>query len=255
MSTVDEQLNGATITATRQRLEQAIAARPAEADRRAELVQWLCLEGNWSRALRQLQSWRALTPQAQPTLTLLQQMIEGEQRREQVLAGAARPAMPEAHWPWLTLLAQAAATAATLTDADGRSQRAAWLMDGDARLGPVCELLMHGRYGWLPFDAITTLTFQPPSGVFDLIWRQAHLRLADGSEQLCQIPARYPLTAHSDDRHRLARVTDWQALDETGEGWLGNGQKVWLNDEQAFPLLTLTEATFDAGEDHDLQRA
>ncbi|MDX7589553.1 protein of avirulence locus ImpE, partial [Enterobacter kobei] len=60
-----------------------------------------------TRALAQLKSWLALKPQAQPTVTLLEQSIQGEQQRDAVFAGSARPQMPDSQWPWLSALASA----------------------------------------------------------------------------------------------------------------------------------------------------
>ncbi|MCP6060496.1 protein of avirulence locus ImpE, partial [Klebsiella pneumoniae] len=73
------------------RLEAEIKARPADADLRAAFVQFLSLSGNWARALTQLKSWLALKPQAKPTVTLLEQAIQGEQQRARVFAGEVRP--------------------------------------------------------------------------------------------------------------------------------------------------------------------
>lgn len=44
-------------------------------------MQFLTLSGNWTRALTQLKSWLALKPQAKPTVTLLEQSIQGELQR------------------------------------------------------------------------------------------------------------------------------------------------------------------------------
>lgn len=169
-------------------------------------MQFLTLSGNWTRALTQLKSWLALKPQAKPTVTLLEQCIQGELQRAQVMAGERRPAMPEAQWPWLTTLAaalsesderahalrlealeQAQASAGQWTLENDETQIFEWLMDGDARLGPVCETLVNGRYFWLPFSAIAEIRFQAPASVTDLVWRHALVRLTDGTEQVCQI--------------------------------------------------------------------
>ncbi|MBF3313811.1 protein of avirulence locus ImpE, partial [Leptospira borgpetersenii serovar Hardjo-bovis] len=91
MNTLYQQLAGASVSDALSRLEADIKAQPGNADRRAAFVQFLCLNANWTRALTQLKSWAALAPQAQPTVTLLQQAIEGEQQRAEVLAGRARP--------------------------------------------------------------------------------------------------------------------------------------------------------------------
>ena len=167
MNTLYQRLAGESISDALLRLEAEIKARPADADLRAAFVQFLILSGNWARALTQLKSWLALKPQAKPTATLLEQAIQGEQQRARVFAGEVRPAMPEAQWPWLTTLAQAltesAGHAQTLrlaaleqapasrgqvTLENEESHTFEWLMDGDARLGPVCETLVNGRYFW-----------------------------------------------------------------------------------------------------------
>ncbi|MFK3704717.1 type VI secretion system accessory protein TagJ [Klebsiella sp. NPDC088457] len=264
MNTLYQRLAGESVASALQRLENEIKADPADADLRAAFVQFLCLSGNWSRAQRQLKSWLALKPQARPTVTLLEHTLQGEQQRAEVLAGRAQPHMPEHPWPWLATLVsalaqppeaahqqrlhafeEAEANPGELGFPEGQAQPFAWLMDGDARLGPVCEVIVNGRYFWLPFSAIAEIRFQAPASVTDLVWRHALVRLRDGSEQVCQIPARYPLTPASEERFMLARATEWQALDEEGMLYQGHGQKVWLNDSAEFPLLTLEVVTFE----------
>ncbi|WP_265093814.1 type VI secretion system accessory protein TagJ, partial [Cronobacter sakazakii] len=134
-------------------------------------------------------------------------------------------------------------------DAPGEPVRFDWLMDGDARLGPVCELIVNGNYFWVPFSAIASIRFQAPASVTDLVWRHAMVQLVDGTEQVCQIPARYPLETGADDRFLLARTTEWQPLDAEGIHYLGAGQKVWLSGEQEFALLTLDMLAFGLPDD------
>ena len=262
MNTLSQQLGGETVGAALARLENDIRARPADADLRAAFVQFLCLSGNWTRALTQLRSWLALKPQAEPTVTLLEQALQGELQRAEVLAGRRVPQMPQAQWPWLADLAsalsdpaqaaplrlaaleQADANPGTLTPVGEADRGFAWLMDGDARLGPVCETLVNGRYFWVPFSAIAEIRFQAPASVTDLVWRHALVRLTDGSEQVCQIPARYPLGEQPEERFMLGRATEWRALDDDGALYQGLGQKVWLNDDDEYPILSLDVVTF-----------
>lgn len=155
MNTLYQRLAGESISDALLRPEAEIKARPADADLRAAFVQFLSLSGNWARALTQLKSWLALKPQAKPTVTLLEQAIQGEQQRARVFAGEARPAMPKAQWPWLSTLAralteragqaqtlrtealeQAPASRGQVTLENEKSHTFEWLMDGDARLGP-----------------------------------------------------------------------------------------------------------------------
>ncbi len=270
MNTLEQQLAGESLRESLGQLENRIRTQPTDADLRAAFTQMLCLEGNWPRALAQLKSWLALTPQAQPTITLLEQTINGERQRAEVMAGRARPTMPDKHWPWLAAmvaaldlsateacshrigaLEQAEAIPGELTLQDGTTHSFDWLMDGDCRFGPVCEAIVNGRYFWLPFSAIEEMEFQPPASVIDLVWRHTRIRLHDGSEQVCQIPARYPLDNQVEDRFLLSRTTEWQPLPGEEPHYMGRGQKVWLNDTAEFPLLDLASLRFAKGDAHE----
>ncbi|MDF2915701.1 MAG: protein of avirulence locus ImpE [Pantoea agglomerans] len=228
---------------------------------------------NWARAQTQLQSWLALSPQAQPTVNLLQQAIAGELQRDAALRGEAGPVLPGSAWHWCdTLLAAlqaevagdvvrgstlraealelAAANPGTATQQD-QPTAFSWLMDGDSRFGPVCEVISQGRYYWIPFAAIREMQFHAPASVTDLVWRHTRVQLVDGSEQVCQIPARYPLLAASDERFLRASVTEWQPLGEDPDQFIGQGQKMWLSDSAEFSLLSLQQVAFDSVESAD----
>ena len=273
MESLQHLLANATLSETLADVTRQIQANPANADLRAAFVQLLCLSGNWTRAQTQLQSWLALSPQAQPTVTLLQQAIAGELQRDAVLRGEADPVLPGSAWHWCdTLLAAlqaetagdvargsalraealnlAAANPGTATQQD-QPTAFSWLMDGDSRFGPVCEVINQGRYYWIPFAAIREMQFQAPASVTDLVWRHTRVQLVDGSEQVCQIPARYPLLAASDERFLRASVTEWQPLGDDPDQFIGQGQKMWLSDSAEFSLLSLQQVAFDSVESAD----
>ena len=273
MESLQHRLASATLGETLADVTRQIQANPANADLRAAFVQLLCLSGNWSRAQAQLQSWLALSPQAQPTVNLLQQAIAGELQRDAVLRGEADPVLPGSAWHWCdTLLAAlqaevagdvvrgstlraeaielAAANPGTATQQD-QPTAFSWLMDGDSRFGPVCEVISQGRYYWIPFAAIREMQFQAPASVTDLVWRHTRVQLVDGSEQVCQIPARYPLRAESDERFLRASVTEWQPLGNDPDQFIGQGQKMWLSDSAEFSLLSLQQVAFDSVESAD----
>ncbi|XTZ40165.1 type VI secretion system accessory protein TagJ [Salmonella enterica] len=269
MNTLLQQLAGHSLQESLAAIESRIRTQPGDADLRAAFAQLLCLDGNWPRALAQLKSWAALKPQAQPTVTLLEQAINGEKQRAEVLAGRARPVTPEQEWPWLvemiaaldpttdtdahrnSALEMAAANPGQLTTQSGETITFDWLMDGDCRFGPVCEAIVNGRYFWLPFSAIAAMQFQPPASVTDLVWRHTLVRLQDGSEQVCQIPARYPLAIEAEDRFKLCRVTEWQEVAEGAPHYFGLGQKIWLNNSSEYSLLDLATVTFTAEAAHE----
>ncbi|WP_275556004.1 type VI secretion system accessory protein TagJ [Mixta sp. Marseille-Q2659] len=272
MHSLNQLLAGGSLNETLARVESQLKAAPADADLRAAFVQLLCLAGNWTRAQTQLKSWEALKPQAQPTVTLLNQAIHGELQRAVVFAGEGQPRLPGAAYGWAEslfaalqadiqgermqaqALRQAALDAAALNPGSALEQGSEqaqlfdWLIDGDARLGPICELLVNGSYFWVPFSAIAEMRFQAPASVTDLVWRHTLVRLVDGSELVCQVPVRYPFAADADDNLRLARLTDWQPLDDAQQHYIGHGQKVWLNDSLEFSLLSLETLSFVASD-------
>ncbi|WP_158784715.1 type VI secretion system accessory protein TagJ [Pantoea sp. BAV 3049] len=268
MYSLHQLMSGTSLAETLTRVESEIKSRPADADLRATFVQLLCLAGNWARANTQLKSWLALKPQAKPTVTLLEQAIQGEMQRAAVFAGQAQPVMPGEAFSWAenllsalqaeaegdsgkaeALRAEAFAAAdlnpgcVTLENAE-EQQAVDWLMDGDGRLGPVCELIVNGKYTWLPFAAVSEFRFQAPASVTDLVWRHTLVRLIDGSEQVCQLPVRYPFDHEAPDTLRLASVTEWTVLDSAGEQFTGHGQKTWLSADGDYPLLSLDALTF-----------
>lgn len=269
MKSLTQLMSGATLLETLARVESDIKSRPADADQRAAFVQLLCLAGHWPRAKTQLKSWLALKPQAKPTVTLLEQAITAEIQRAAVFEGLAMPRMPGEAFAWAEALlkalrkehaeeadelraaafAAAQANPARVTMQDEQTQTVAWLIDGDGRLGPICELIVNGHYTWLPFAAVREMRFQPPASVTDLVWRHTAVTLIDGSEQVCQLPVRYPFADTAEDNLRLAAVTEWTPLDD--QQFIGHGQKTWLSEEQDFPLLSLTHIVFAAEADDE----
>lgn len=272
MHSLQQLLAGGSLNDALARVETQIKAAPGDADLRAAFVQLLCLTGNWTRVQTQLKSWAALKPQAQPTVTLLEQAIRGELQRAAVFVGQQQPRLPGEAYSWAEQLfaalqadiqgertqADALRNAAleqaalnpgsALLQGTEEAQLFDWLIDGDSRLGPVCELLVNGGYFWVPFSAIAEMRFQAPASVTDLVWRHTLVRLVDGTEQVCQVPVRYPFASDAPDNLRLARLTEWQPLDEAQQHYIGQGQKVWLNDSAEFSLLNLETLTFVASD-------
>ncbi len=255
--------------------QAAVRSQPEQADNRARLFQWLVVAGDWERARAQLDLWGRLSPQNAPTVALYRSAIDGELQRQAVFAGQHAP-----HWfgaspapGWL-----AAAHQALLPDADidacaeqireqahaarGRLTVQAtaqqpggpndfdWIGDGDSRLAPVCEIHASGRYGWLPYADIRRIRMDAPQGLCDLVWVQALIELADGRQQACLIPARYPAAgplpgyAGQDDAALMGRRTAWTPAGQ--HSYLGIGQKMLMTDQGEYALLDVREIVCDA---------
>jgi len=238
-------------------IRQAIRTQPDSADRRAHLAQLLCLNNDWRGAMAQLKAWRQLAAEAAPTVRLLQQMIEGETQRAAVFSQTATPALLSQERSWVADMVRALNAPAAreslleslptnggelrLRAAPDAAMRFDWLSDGDERLGPVCELILEGVYHWTSLHLIREIRFQPPASVVDLVWRQCSVRFHDGSERLCQMPARYPAQPDDSDALKLARQTSWLLQPS---GYVGRGQRIWLDGDREWALLDIESIAF-----------
>jgi type VI secretion system protein ImpE len=120
---------------------------------------------------------------------------------------------------------------------DGAS--CAWLTDGDARLGPVCEVIANGQYYWLPFESCTGIQIEAPADMRDLVWSPAELLLPNEGRVPVLIPTRYPEPAEpvagDNDPFKLSRATHW--VEGGADTWFGVGQRVWMSDVGEHPIL------------------
>lgn len=246
--------------------ESQVKLSSIDADKRAYWTQLLLLYGDWSRAQAQLKAWEALAPIAQPTTQQLYEAVVAEIQREKVFNGQAMPCFLTQEYEWLSTLAsalhstpkestelrnlayqQAKESAGKIIvsgpEEQEQSDNFLWLADADSRLGPVCELFIDDQYYWVPFQDIESITFQQPMNIVHLVWRHSLVKWRSGKQQVCQIPARYPITEETTDSHKLGHRTDWYSLNND-EHYAGQGQKSWLTDNQEYPLLTLNQIQF-----------
>lgn len=252
--------SGIAVDALLQQIETDIRREPVVASHRWRLFQWLCVRGDWRRALVQLQFCAKHAADMAQTAFFYRELIRAEQYRARVFAGQRRPQtlLPPPAWFDLFADAQQSCALGDMDAADARrdyvfaaaSPRSghsnlgafSWLVDSDTRLGPVCELIAHGQYAWLPFEQIATIKLPAPATPLDLVWCRAELTLVDGSRRTGAIPVRYPGSEQGDDAIRLGRRTTWQTVGKTGV--LGLGQKTWTTEHGDFGLLDLRECHF-----------
>jgi type VI secretion system protein ImpE len=86
-----------------------------------------------------------------------------------------------------------------------------WIADADPRLGPLLEVLVGGKYYWVPWLRIRAVRIEPPADLRDAAWIPARFLWSTGADQDGFIPARYSGSespAHSGPI-RLARSTEW----------------------------------------------
>ena len=208
-----------------------------------------------------------LDPSSMMLARIFQPVISCEVFRQEVFAGKRTPLIFGEPLEWMGLLIQAnqlastgqikaglelrdrAFEAAPATPGKMGEQPFEWLADADQRLGPVLEVILEGRYFWVPFCRIKRIALDKPTDLRDMVWLPAQFVWSNGGEASGHIPTRYAGTAlQEDDALRLSRKTDWRDL---GEGLTaGYGQRILATDQAEFPLLecrTIDLATDSAG--------
>ena len=235
-------------------LQIEIRSNPAKAELRVFLFQLLSVLGQWDRAITQLNVAAELDTDARLLAQMYRTALNCEVLRADVFAGKRSPLIFGEPSEWVVRLTQALpllaqgehAAAAELRDEAFENAEAvsgqidgkpfAWIADADARLGPVLEAIIDGKYYWVPFERISEIVIEAPQNLRDVVWASAHFMWTNGGQTVGLIPARYTGSEQqSDGGFRMARKTDW--VDGGSEYFLGLGQRMLATDEGEHPLL------------------
>jgi type VI secretion system protein ImpE len=258
----DELLRDGDLAGVRAALVDTVRAQPSNEQARMFLFQLLALTGEWDKARTQVQALAQLSAEAQMLAAAYGQAIEAEAVRKAVFAGDAKAEVLVNRDGWAAGLADAIQLLAKGDVAAGLEARDAafdaapdcpgtfnatafeWIADADSRFGPSFEIIIAGRYGIVPFDAVDRITSDGPVDLRDLIWYPVQIAFKSGQSVAAFLPARYPGTESSeDDLERLARATSWM---EAPWGEAGSGQRLWtFSDGDDQGLLSLRTLVFD----------
>lgn len=263
MSTADDLIRDGDVGAARAALIEEVKARPEDRRSRMFLSQILMVLGEWDKALTHVKTIANQSPEAMTLMTAYGRAIAAEKEREAVFAGRSAPIGLVPGAPWFDTLLGAldaelkgdAATAATKRaeaydgapetpgNADGRAFK--FIADADARFGPALEVILDGRYGLIPFEAVASLTTAGAKDLRDCVWLPARLTLKSGQAGNVFLPVRYPgAAADEDGLVKLARKTEWVNHGDLGNA--GRGQRVYDADDGEVALLELRSLQFDA---------
>ena len=246
-------------------LQQQVRGHASDVNKRIFLFQLLCVLGQWQRALDQLKVCGELGAQTLAMVSTYDPAIRCELVREAVFAGRTLPHIFGPPAAWVAQLAQslqldangqagaaASAREQALEQAEASSGRMLdpgdhpfqWLADADSRLGPTLEVIINGRYGWLPFMHLRALTIEPVADLRDLVWAPAHLTFVNGGDTVALLPVRYAGTPLSEGGPMaLSRQTEW--LETTPGAFRGIGQRVLTTDATELGLLEVRSIAFD----------
>ncbi|MBN1669518.1 MAG: tetratricopeptide repeat protein [Kiritimatiellae bacterium] len=261
----EELVRSGDLTGALEQLQAAVRKDPARADLRVFLFQLLSVLGEWKRALTQLNVAADMDMESKLMAHVCRPALSCEALRAEIFAGKRSPMFFGEPGEWAALVSQALALLAqgkheAAGELRDRAFEAApalagtvngepfeWIADADARLGPILEAVIEGRYYWVPFQHIRRIVLEEPADLRDVVWMPAQFTWANGGETVGLIPGRYPGSERSaDNQVKLARKTTW---DDAGSGYfLGEGQRMLATDQKEYPLLEVRQIALDQSE-------
>ena len=260
--TVEEHIKAGQLDEALAQAQEAVRKTPADARPRILLFQLFSVLGQWERALTQLNVLRDMDPECMVLAEIFRPVLQCEALREEIFAGKRSPLIFGEPMEWIGLLVQANALlaqnqaaaaalelrdkafeAAPATTGKINDQPFEWIADADSRFGPMVEAIIDGKYYWVPFFRIASLTTAPPEDLRNLVWTATQFVWANGGEAPGFTPTRYPGTEKATDNSlRLARKTEW--IDQGNELFFGVGQRMFATDQAEVALTEVRRIEF-----------
>ena len=263
--TAEEYLSNGQLDEAYEHLKKQVQADPANPKLRIFLFQLLVVRGEWQRGLTQLIVEGEMDAESMPMVQTYRELIRCEVYRQKVFAGEIKPLVFGEPAQWIVLLIEAlmatgsdkAAQVAELRSQafelapavsgtiDGEAFE--WIADADSRLGPLLEVILNGRYYWVPFSNIKAIKVEEPEDLRDLVWTPAQFLWTNEGEAFGFIPTRYVNTHLEDEVElKLSRKTVW---DEINQGvYYGKGQRLLTTDKNDYSLMDIRNISFDVEE-------
>lgn len=257
-----ELLRSGDVDSALKALIEEVRRAPADPKHRVFLFQLLCVTGDFARAKTHLDVAKGLDQGALLMAQVYGDAIACEPLRRKVFAGETTPIIFGTPEPWMAKLVEALRldaqgehrAAASLRDqaydeapaSQGKidGERFAWIADGDSRIGPMLEIVAHGRYSWLPFMHIASLSIEPPTDLRDQVWTPVQIQLGNSGEIVGLVPTRYVGSeASTNPLIRLARKTEWREI--SADSYAGLGQRMLITDQGEHAIMDVRRITFD----------
>ncbi len=265
-------LRNADLASTLKSLQGEVRDNPADPKHRIFLFQLLSILGQWDRALGQLNVLRDLNAESLSLVQTYQETLNCEALRTDVFAGKRSPLLFGEPEPWMALMVEslklfgqgreedaaamretaledAPTTAGTLTlfpvKSEDEDEPAVaetipfeWVADADSRIGPFLETIINGKYFWIPFQRIRSISLEHVADLRDLVWLPARFEWENGGETVGFVPTRYVESqSQTDDHLRLGWKTLWNQVGEST--FIGLGQRLLVTDVDEYSLTTI----------------
>lgn len=262
MHTAQQYLHEGDLDGALVQLKEKIRKNPDDAKERIFLFQLLAVAGEWERSLTQLNIVGELDDSALAMVQTYREALQCEMLREGVFKGKYSPLVFGDPEQWIAELLEAlklsgeekyaqsqelrikALESAPVTSGEIDGQPFEWIADADARMGPMLEAVINGRYYWVPFFRISEIQVEEPADLRDSVWMPAFFTWSNGGESAGLVPTRYAGSEQSEDQQiKLARKTDWLRRDS--ELFLGIGQRMLATDKGDYPFMDIRKISFN----------
>jgi len=239
-------------------LQAQVREKPGDAKLRVFLFQLLSVLGTWERAMAQLDVCGELDHGTLAMVQTYREAIKCEAVRAAVFAGKTTPVVFGQPAAWVAMLIEALGQEAQGNLAQAQHLRANafeqapttagslngeafdWIADADSRLGPVLEVVLNGRYTWVPFDSLAAITVEAPEDLRDMVWAPVHLTFTNGGDSVALVPTCYPGTREQPNGVlKLARATEWVEIGP--DQYAGLGQRIFSTSGAEMGLLEARE--------------
>jgi len=265
----EESLRAGNLDQSFQQLQDQVRSNPSDVKSRIFIFQIMLIQGQWDRALNQLNVACEMDDSTLLMAQTYREAIQCEVFRSKVFSGERSPLIFGKPDKWLALLIEAikpivseqykkasklrneAFELAPVTTGSINGEPFEWISDADTRLGPILEIIVNGRYYWVPFHRIKSIIIEEPEDLRDSVWLPAQFTWANAGQAVGFIPTRYPGSERDESETiRMAKSTTWQ--DCGNEIYLGAGQRMLATENNDYPLMDIREILLNT-EDNELE--
>ncbi len=261
--TAQELLQTGQLSAAILQVTEEVKAKPADFHGRTFLFELLCFSGDLDRAAKQLDVIAQENADSEMAVQRYRNVLQGEKARRRLFSEGLRPhLLPETpsyaelhfdalnriregqHGEARSLLEEAEASRAALPGRLNGNQPFEDFKDCDDLVGPFLEAIIQAEYNWIPWEAVSSISIEPPKHARDLIWIPARIELRTGVVGEAFLPVLYAHSyLHPDERVKLGRATEWRS--DIEEVALGLGQRLFAVGDHDFPMLEVREIGFE----------
>lgn len=266
MATAKELFDAGDLGGAIEALTRAVKERPDDVQQRTFLFELLCFSGDYDRAARQLNVLGEQSAKAEMGAQVYHNIIRAERERRRLFTDgfkphflAETPAYIDLHLAAINRIREGNyAEARELLDR-AEEERPALpgrvngkpfgdFRDYDDLVAPVLELIIQGKYTWLPFEQIARIDIEPPKRLRDLMWATARVEATDtaaGDIGEVFLPTLYSgSNEHGNDSVKLGRMTDWIGLGD--EVFVSAGLRMFLVDGADQAMLQVRSIEFES---------